>query len=176
MTQSHAYWQGSATADTTWVASAAGRLELEEGRPVVGQTGDNIDLALPTLNRLWPEAFPFFSRWDYYITNASNEVHFQSCTGRTEARNKDILNPTNLERLQAAVGNRRYVVLLGKKALVTAKAAKLGGVWFYGCHPSLSAVNRKYKLGPDAVTLSSSERNALRLSKWAADIQQIPRS
>ena len=100
-----------------FVFSAPGKEEVFAGRPVAGDTGTNLDLALVRLHSAQAELFRSLDRYDYRITNASSKPFARSLGHSTsEAPNTEIRAPRNVRRVLQEVEDCRLVVLGGKKA------------------------------------------------------------
>ncbi len=102
--------------EIAFVFSCPGRIELEKNSLCSGTTGKNFELLLQALNSTEPAIFPFSDRKKYYITNASNRVHYKKLTGRSEPLKSEISLPENLYRLKSELERRKIVICMGKMA------------------------------------------------------------
>lgn len=99
-----------------FVFSCPGKLEMETGILCAGETGNNLDKLLIILHRLKPNVFFGKDRNDYFITNASNCVHYSELTNDSEAPDSELSMPDNLFRLKKELQNRTMIICCGKKA------------------------------------------------------------
>lgn len=151
---------------TTIVLSAPGQAEEKAGRPAAGQTGKTLKKAINELHKKDPLKFPSNRLDDYTIVNAVEEVHYKGKTGRTEARDAEISNSDNLKRVRAALADAVNVVALGDKAQLAVAECGYQGNVYKGEHPSMQALNRKYKSHNE----TPQERNSDRVTQWAEDM------
>ena len=99
-----------------FVFSCPGKLEMETGTLCTGETGDNFDKLLVILHRLKPDTFFSTDRNDYFVTNASNCIHYSQLTKDSEAPDSELSVPENLFRLKKELTNRTIIICHGKKA------------------------------------------------------------
>lgn len=92
--------------DVAFVFSCPGRIEEKCNHVCAGATGDNLQILVDYLHQHIPDKFPSSSKDDYYITNASDKVHYMDLTGDTEASIEEIMEPQNLQRLKKELDNR----------------------------------------------------------------------
>lgn len=163
---SPAYQHGRPEARLGIVLSAPGQAEEKAGRPAAGQTGRTLDATLAELHRLAPATFPFRTRLDYRVVNASPDIHYMAKTRSTEAADADLLTPENRARLAAALSGLETVLALGKKAELAVRACGFRGVVLTAFHPSMQAINRKYQVAGE----TPGERSAARVALYARDI------
>lgn len=124
-----------------FVFSCPGKTEKEENRLCAGHTGDNLDELIKYLHAIKPELFLSDNRENYYITNASNCVHYQKLTGDSEPLNKEIQIPENLFRLKNELSNRQIIVCFGKKASYAIDLLKLNGIISKTVHIGTKGLN-----------------------------------
>ena len=163
---SPAYRPGDAGFRTAFVLSAPGRRECEAGRPAAGETGRSLNIALKTLHRIEPGVFPSCALDDYTLLNAWDEVLYRAHTGRTEAKDKDILGAGNICRVAQLLRDMEAVVALGDKARLAVSKAWPVGTLFTGRHPSLQSLNRAYSSN----ACTAEERRTERTTQWARDL------
>jgi hypothetical protein len=93
-------------------------------------------------------------------------VHYKKKTGRTEAKDRDVLSKDNVRRVAKAVKTKDTVVALGDKAgKITSKAAA-GKDVLKGDHPSMQSMNRQYKSNK----ATPKERAEDRVNKYTDDV------
>lgn len=113
---------------TAFVFSAPGKKEKDAGRPVVGATGENLELALTHLKAAEPRCFPSLDRYDYRITNAIQRPIARALGDRaSEAGNAEIRALSNVERVLQELEGCRLVVLSGHKARLLAEPVRRSG-------------------------------------------------
>ena len=164
--ESPAYQHGRDDTPIGIVLSAPGRAEEKAGRPAAGQTGRTLDATLAELNRLAGGTFPFTTRLDCRVVNASPDIHYPAKTGSSEASDADILRPDNLARLARALDGLQTVLALGRKAELAVRACGFSGRVLTAFHPSMQAINRKYQVTGE----TPGERSAARVALYARDI------
>ncbi len=164
--ESPAYQHGRDDARLGIVLSAPGRAEEKAGHPAAGQTGRTLDATLVELNRLDPRTFPYRSRLDCRVVNASPDIHYVARTGSSEATDADILTPANLARLARALDGLETVLALGRKADLAVRRCGFAGTVLTAFHPSMQAINRVYQVSGE----TPAARNAERVALYARDI------
>ena len=111
--------QGSRS-EVAFVLSCPGQHEEIAGHPAAGMTGKNLDQLIEFLrsdNRLGD-----LSRSHITITNAWPSIEYRARTGRSEARDSEILSAANMERLASELnGITMLIVFCGKKAGIACK-------------------------------------------------------
>jgi len=96
--------------------SAPGALEKLSGKPVTGDTGVNLEKGLVYLAAARPDIFPTAHKHDYRITNAFSAPLAKSLGHkRTEASRGEVVEASNIARVQREVQGTRYVVLCGTR-------------------------------------------------------------
>jgi hypothetical protein len=96
---------------------------------------------LKHLSRDAPDVFPSNEPDDYPMLNAAATAESESLTKRSEAKDREIVNPENLKRVRRYVADRQ-VVAFGKKAqLACARAGS--DVVARGRHLSFTNINRR---------------------------------
>ena len=157
-----------------FVFSAPGNDEVDCGRPVVGNTGDNLDYALGCLRVLAPNIFSSSHRYDYRITNAFPQPLAKNIgNGRTEATRSEILTDGNVERVRIDIEGCRLVVLCGKKANYLSSSLKgMSILVVQAVHIGNKGLNGKFKLSSDLNKLTPSNRRHERARLWASQLLQ----
>jgi len=106
-----------------FIFSCPGRFEKDSGYPVSGETGNIFNLVLENLEIKEKKQ----CRYEFRITNATTNVEFKTegGTGRTQAKNSEVLDPNNIERLLEEVKDCDKIICFGAKArLAVSKMAK----------------------------------------------------
>jgi uracil-DNA glycosylase len=155
-----------------FVFSAPGEKEMRIGKPVAGETGRNLELALGHLHFARPTRFPSCHRYDYRITNAiSTPVAVALGHSASEARDTQIQAPGNVERILRELEGCSLVVLSGNKASILAEALRRSGKTVIEVpHVGNKGLNGKYKI-PDRLKLASPlNRRGHRVQLWADDV------
>ena len=135
---------------TAFVLSVPGADKVAAGKPVSGDTGTNLDAALVYLHSADPNNFPSTERYKYRITNASKSPLATSLGHSfSEAREQDILERKNVERIIRELDGCKLVILCGRKAQLLARALELCGKRVVLVpHPGNRGLNNSY---PDEV-------------------------
>jgi len=152
-----------------FVFSAPGEREMLDGKPVAGETGTNLELALSHLHGSLPTIFPSSHRYDYRITNAISTPTAIALGHRTsEAPDTEIRAPSNVRRVLRELEGCSLVVLCGNKAKVLAPALRESGKTIIEVpHVGNKALNGKFVV-PDCLRLNSSRaRREHRVRLWA---------
>lgn len=124
-----------------FVFSCPGKKEQESAKLVQGNTGKRLDELLKELNRVMPEKFAK-SRDGYFITNASNRVHYNSLTDRSEPKDMEVFLPENLARLNKELQNRKIIITCGEKARKAVGKLNLSGQVIPICHLSVRGLQK----------------------------------
>jgi hypothetical protein len=162
-----------------FVFSVPGTHESSSKKPVTGDTGVNLNMALELLVEKKNEVFPSLCRYDYRITNAFATPMSIALGARcSEASNKQVMKTENIQRVQNEVRDCSHIILCGIKAQKLRCHLQNEGVTLIAIsHISNSALNNRYsqhKAGTETV-FDSSVRRRIRARNWAsALIQQIP--
>ena len=100
-----------------FVFSCPGQQEMLEDKLCAGQTGDNLNLLLSILNKMNSTIFPYLSKSEYDILNATPVVHFKKLDGKTEGTKKEINeNIPVVETYIKSNPNLKYAIFCGNKA------------------------------------------------------------
>lgn len=139
------YNKGNATNKIAFILSAPGKIEGETGRPASGKTGDNLNAILEILNKKKPLIFESIDRYQYVITNTTNEViHSSKESGRTEDSNTNITEKNNIVRIQSEIENCSIIILCGKKAELLTEYL-YDKILVKSPHPGNKGLRNKYK-------------------------------
>lgn len=153
-----------------FVFSAPGEKERLAMKPVAGETGDNLESALGHLHEARPKLFPSVHRYDYRITNAWSEPIAVSRGHRSsEARDSEIRDPRNVQRVLRELEGCKLVVLSGDKARLVAQELRESGKSVVEVpHVGNKGLNVSFKLsqGPAAPPA----RRARRVQLWATKV------
>lgn len=156
------YWEGDSRNTVAFVFSTPGRFEGEQGRPVSGDTGANMDAILSELNVLCPDLFPELDRYYYRITNASRKViHAAKDNGKTEDSNRNIIEKQNIKRVLKEINDCSVVILCGKKAQKLSEAIQ-GKVVVPSCHFGNKGLRNQYPNQCEEMQGLSSEERELK--------------
>ena len=118
-----------------FVCSCPGKIEKEKNALVQGRTGERLTMLIEELNVKMPLEFGN-SKEDYFITNASNCVHYSALTGRSEPKDSEVLLPENLARLNTELHSRKIIITCGLKAKKAVEKLNLSGRIINICHLS----------------------------------------
>lgn len=154
-----------------FVLSAPGSKENEDGMPVAGKTGANLEDCVRLLSKMRPDWFPGTCRYDYRITNASSEVEFKAMTGRSEASLVKVRG--RIGDVVAELEGCRLVILCGKRAQSLLGGVKSGmsGVAFVRvCHPGVRGMTATYRGDRFRALMNASDRSSARRRAWVEDV------
>jgi uracil-DNA glycosylase len=113
--KSSSYFNEGIIKEIAFVFSCPGRVEKKSGYPVSGETGKTFDRLLEMLKE--NQIIDGYScRYDFRITNATQEEEFKSETGKTEAKDKDVVESKNTQRLYDEIKDFKTIICFGKKA------------------------------------------------------------
>lgn len=156
-----------------FVFSVPGTKERDASRPVVGDTGENLEMALESLTRSLKEVFGSSDRYDYRITNSFDEPHSKIIgTSRSEARASQVLSPSNVKRVIEELEGCEWAILCGRRAQllstqISAAGIKVVPAW----HTGNRALASKFKGDQVASAPTPSERRRARARLWAEDLR-----
>ena len=172
MAPSPHFWSGDNP--VAFVFSAPGAEERRQGRPVAGDSGANLELALGHLHSALPMLFRSVHRYDYRITNAWPEPIAIALGHRTsEESAAQIRNPGNVRRVLQELGGCTLVVLSGKKAKLLAKAVGASGLQYVEVpHVGNKGLNGSYTVPNHLVSASPAVRREYRVRLWADALVQ----
>jgi len=98
-----------------FVFSCPGRYEQIAGHPAAKVTGTNLSKLLTKLNTSLNRND--LSKREITITNAWNKVEYEKLTGRSEAKDSEILGSINISRLNGELkGITEFIVCCGNKS------------------------------------------------------------
>jgi hypothetical protein len=160
------------TLPLAFVFSVPGADEMKEGRPVAGETGLNLTLALKSLAMKEPNLFTSPDRYAYRITNAFDEPMAMSLkSGASEPKASQIREPSNMKRAIKDLQGCSLVVLCGRKAqLLTEEVVQTGAAVVHACHTGNRALIAKYKGEKVKAAPTPLARRELRAEQWAEDL------
>ncbi len=174
MSSSCHYWEGSIP--LAFVFSVPGADEMRSGKPVAGDTGENLESALAHLHSAKPTLFPSVNRYDYRLTNAFPEpIAVALGHGASEAEISEVKAPGNIQRVLRELDGCSLVVLCGNRAKQLAPAIRDSGRTVIEVpHPGNKGLNGKFQASSQ---LLPHVRRMHRVEKWAnAVLQQACRS
>jgi hypothetical protein len=157
-----------------FVFSAPGERELCQGRPVAGETGTNLELALKHLHSALPMLFRSMHRYDYRITNAWPEpIAVGLGHSGSEGSNAQIRDPDNVQRVLEELEGCNLVILSGNKAKLLAEAVAASGRECVEVpHVGNKGLNRKYIPPSQLESAPSAVRREYRVRRWADAVVQ----
>lgn len=170
VTPSPHYWKGALS--IAFVFSAPGAKEVAAGRPVAGDTGDNLNSALRVLAARRPAIFLSVDRYQYRITNSHSAPLAASRGDRyTEPTKTEVLRPENVSRVLSELAGCTLVILCGDRAGWLEKDVRtLGMPTIRVPHVGNIALNRSYRLAPEVRSKRSAERRMQRVACWCDDV------
>ena len=155
-----------------FVFSVPGAAECNAGRPVAGQTGENLEVALRHLHVGMPELFSSCHRYDYRITNAFAEPIARSLGhGKSEASKTAILDAGNIARVVRELEDCNVVVLSGKKAQLLGTCVSEPGRTIISVPHIGNAGLNSIVLPATMAAATSSTRRLRRIEKWSEMIR-----
>jgi hypothetical protein len=157
-----------------FVFSAPGDEERRQGRPVAGDTGTNLELALGHLHSALPMLFRSVHRYDYRITNAWPDPIAVALGHRaSEGSDAQIRDPDNVQRVLQELEGCNLVVLSGNKARLLAEAMGASGRQYVEVpHVGNKGLNGKYTVPVQLVSASPAVRREYRVRLWADAVSQ----
>lgn len=155
-----------------FVFSVPGEKERRQAKPVAGDTGVNLESALVHLHADCPGLFPSTDRYDYRITNAFWEPIANSLGHLlSEARDTQIRDPRNIERVLGDLQGCELIILCGRKARLLATALKERGKKVVEVpHVGNKGLNVSYKVSPGPGLATSHARRERRVRLWTDDV------
>ena len=91
--------------------SVPGADELRQSRPVAGDTGENMDIALKLLHERLPDFFKSIIRYDYRITNAFDKPIAVGLGDKmSEATKEEIESIKNVKRVLKDIQGCTHVI------------------------------------------------------------------
>lgn len=164
------YCEGSI--QIAFVFSVPGAAEQEADKPVAGETGRNLEVALSHLHQFLPELFKSKHRYDYRITNAFTKPIARSLGhSASEAPNKKIKEPENLTRVARELKNCDIVILSGKKSQLLRKHLEAPGRTIIPVAHVGNAGLNSIELPSAVAAETSSERRKQRIERWANQVK-----
>jgi hypothetical protein len=155
--------------DVAFVFSAPGDEERRQGRPVAGETGTNLELALGHLHSALPMPFRSVHRYDYRITNAWPEpIAAALGHGASEGSDAQIRDPANVRRVLEELEGCDLVILSGKKAKLLAEAIGASGRQYVEVpHVGNKGLNGRYAVPLQLDFAPPAVRREYRVRLWA---------
>lgn len=156
--------EGKKEIKTAFVFSCPGQEELKSGKLVNGQTGKNLDGMLSILKQQYPDIFPSADRYDYRITNSSENVHYKALDNRSEPKTKEITAPENLKRLYDDLCGYEYIITFGRCAALAVEEMlgnkNISGVkTMYSRHLSFLSLNSSIKTDINGEPIPRGDKN-----------------
>jgi uracil-DNA glycosylase len=151
-----------------FVFSVPGKEEQNCGKPIAGDTGENLNSALAHLHKACPALFSSLRCYDYRITNAFAEpIAVGLGHSNSEAKDSEIRNPQNIARVLRELSDCNLVILCGGKAKLLLAAVKHSGKSAIVVpHVGNKGLNGKFSLSlSNSVTPKA--RRQLRVELWA---------
>jgi uracil-DNA glycosylase len=146
------YCAGVSGNRVAFMLSVPGKEEAENGWPVWGDTGDNLERVLISLNNEFSHLFPYAgetgtlrARYHYRITNAVKKVYPNTDSEETEPPLAEVYNPVNTKRLLRNLRNIDFVVCLGDTAIKAYRHLlrhRVASLMIPGRHPGLQSLNQ----------------------------------
>jgi hypothetical protein len=154
--------------------SAPGDEERGQGRPVAGDTGTNLELALRHLHSALPMLFRLVHRYDYRITNAWPEPIAVALGNRaSEGSDAQIRDPDNVHRVLQELEACNLVILSGNKARLLAEVIGASGRQYVEVpHVGNKGLNGSYTVPVDLTLASPAVRREYRVRLWADAVVQ----
>ena len=121
------YNMGLNTNKIAFVFACPGQEELNNGKVVCGQTGENLTSLIKYLNQKDDTLFPSLCRYDYLITNASERIYFKGYKDSNRTLpylRKDVYTEENIKRLENEISNKTVVICFGRHAKKALKKLK----------------------------------------------------
>lgn len=158
--------------DVAFVFSVPGANERRDCRPVAGQTGSNLSIALQELNLLRSDLFASTNRYDYRITNAFDQAIARSLgDDRSEASISDVRSPSNVNRVVQELSGCRLVVLCGRRAqLLSDPICKMPTKIVHVSHIGNAALNSAYPSANIPSLSDPTERRQYRIGMWVVEL------
>jgi len=128
------HYQHGKKTDFAFVFSCPGQVEEEQGRPVAGKTGNNLQILLKLLK---------LNKDDIRITNAWPLPEYKSKTGRSETPNQEIKSRWNIERLEEELSDiNGFIICFGEKAKLAINSTGLNEKIIFNRHLGLQSINQ----------------------------------
>ncbi len=105
------YNSGKTDCEIAFVLACPGKNELNTGKLVAGQTGENLEKLINILNIERPSLFKYSNRYDYCITNASQRVYYKGYFNNktTPYLRCDVYTQENISRLKNELSGKRII-------------------------------------------------------------------
>jgi hypothetical protein len=102
--------------EIAFVFSCPGRLEKDNCFPISGETGETFFELLKLLREKGLIKENFHCRYDFRITNATENIEYKKRTDKSEANNSDVIKDKNIQRLFDEIKDYDRIICFGKKA------------------------------------------------------------
>lgn len=157
-----------------FIFSVPGTEEVIQGKPVSGDTGENLDIALEHLHVKLPTLFESKFRYDYRITNAFDQpIAVGLGHTESEASRAKIQSPQNLSRVLQDIDGCTYVILCGDKAkLLLDPVLKSGKSAITVPHVGNKGLNGTFNNKYLENVFVSSDRRKHRVMLWVDSVLQ----
>jgi hypothetical protein len=174
------HYQEGTEVKIAFVFSCPGQCEEKECRPVAKTTGRNLETLMKILNEKMQTAD--FTLEKITITNSWSRVEYPAKTGRTEAKQKEILIEKNLERLSLElIPINKMVICSGNNAAFAVKTLIEKKLLYkkikiiYLPHLGTRGINMKIKDDINGNPIKPGVENATykRLEKIASEIMAV---
>jgi uracil-DNA glycosylase len=160
---------GDVHRDIYLIGACPGKAEEENGRPFIGDAGENLQIMIESLHERDPGLFPTGNRDDYTMLNAHDLPRYASRNGydgNSEPSQVEVIAPDNQDRILAKFRQvaPSVILYLGNTAEFTHPVVQRympAPVVFRTGHPSKPAWNTQ----PGYVGLQREEK----LQRWARD-------
>jgi hypothetical protein len=118
---------------------------------------------------------PYFDRYAYRITNAFDKPRAKSLGHSTsEARDSEIRQQANVDRVIRGLQGCTVVVLCGQKAqLLADRLGSCGKTVIPVCHTGNQGLNSTYAASEIQTSTSSHARREARVERWAKDVLRM---
>lgn len=131
--------------DIAFVFSCPGQKEKQYNQLCSGQTGKNLERLIEKLNSAMPDIFRGKHKEDYFITNASNRVHYKALTNSTEPSRKELWIPENMYRLLDELRGRKIVICCGRNSQAIVSKLSLDAQVINVCHLGNVGLSNTYR-------------------------------
>ncbi|MEO8278932.1 MAG: hypothetical protein ABI564_04525 [Ideonella sp.] len=152
--------QPSPGARLAFVFICPGRFEASRGYPCAAGTGANLARVLIELNRRAPALFPSPQRAAYVITNAWAQVEYPALTGRSVPSESEVLEPSNLMRLESEIAAVERVIACGAQAHAAMRAIAAR-------RPALEVAYARHLSQRSVNMIAGGSNTAERIARWA---------
>lgn len=121
------YCEGKGISKVAFVFICPGQEEDNEGKPIAGQTGKNLETILYFLNKNHSKLFPSVRKYDYRILNLSDKIFYKKKDGKTIPPIKCIRTEKNIKRIIRETENCEIVIFFSKNKTYNKVITKIKG-------------------------------------------------